>query len=83
VRLGVGRLKARRNSAVESGSATVKPAKPAYVDAMVVAFVPGAARDESHRELPIIQRERAVNRVVIELNEQLAEPVNASLELTE
>ena len=50
---------------------------------MVVAFVPGAARDESHGDLPIIQRERAVHRTVIELGEQVAKPINTPLELTE
>lgn len=50
---------------------------------MVMAFVPGAARYESHREMPIVQRERAVHRTAVELSEQVAKPVNAPLELTE
>ena len=50
---------------------------------MVMAFVPGAARDQSHRDLPITQRERAVHGIAVELVKEPAEPVNAAIELAE
>jgi hypothetical protein len=44
---------------------------------MVVAFMPGAARDESHRDRPVVQRESAVHRSAVEFGEEPAKPVHA------